>query len=209
MLEFSNCKNAYIYLETCLETEGEKRQNCSRRSAEYESDLMEVLGVTFKIRDTSDILKFISEKMSEEEAEERIRWLTSLGEEFIFNGLLLDKKRSSHYTYNERIFWQKSYLIRNIKEHKKFANRQSFLSIWNPFKDIHALGNQEIPCSIGYHFIPRDNDLHMIYYMRSLDIEIWPNDVYLSRCVQKHFAKETNMNLGYIIFMIGCFHKFC
>ena len=58
--------------------------------------------------------------------------------------------------------------------------RQAFLPIWFP-EDTGSMGNYRVPCTIGYHFIIRDDELNMVYYIRSCDYRRhFKNDVYLA-----------------------------
>lgn len=57
--------------------------------------------------------------------------------------------------------------------------RQAFLPIWFP-EDTGKPSNIRVPCSIGYHFIIRDNRLDVTYWMRSLDmLRHFQDDIYL------------------------------
>lgn len=58
--------------------------------------------------------------------------------------------------------------------------RQAYLPVWFPEDtgDIHA-GRK--PCTLGYHFIVRNNKLHVVYYIRSCDfVRHFRDDVYLT-----------------------------
>jgi thymidylate synthase len=40
---------------------------------------------------------------------------------------------------------------------------------------------ERVPCSLGYHFIIRDNDLHVAYFIRSCDFyRHFRDDIYLT-----------------------------
>lgn len=58
--------------------------------------------------------------------------------------------------------------------------RQAFLPVWFP-EDTGATAGQRVPCTLGYHFIIRENKLHMVYYLRSCEIyRHFKNDVYMA-----------------------------
>lgn len=58
--------------------------------------------------------------------------------------------------------------------------RQAFLPIFHP-EDTGATAGQRVPCTLGYHFIIRENKLHMVYYLRSCEIyRHFKNDVYMA-----------------------------
>lgn len=60
--------------------------------------------------------------------------------------------------------------------------RQAFLPIFFP-EDTGAVHGGRIPCSIGYHFIRRNNLMHVVYYIRSCDyLRHFRDDIYL--CVR-------------------------
>lgn len=58
--------------------------------------------------------------------------------------------------------------------------RQAFLPIWFP-EDTGAHHGGRVPCTLGYHFLLRDDELHMWYFMRSCDfIRHFRDDIYLA-----------------------------
>jgi thymidylate synthase len=59
--------------------------------------------------------------------------------------------------------------------------RQAYLPIWFP-EDLGAVKlKKRVPCSLGYHFIMRDQQLHLVYFMRSCDyVRHFRDDVYLT-----------------------------
>lgn len=61
------------------------------------------------------------------------------------------------------------------------STRQAYLPVWFP-EDLRAANDSKrVPCTLGYHFIMRDNQLHVVYYMRSCDlIKHFRDDVYLT-----------------------------
>jgi len=60
------------------------------------------------------------------------------------------------------------------------GTRQAYLPIFFP-EDTGATSNQRVPCTLGYHFIIRDGELHLQYNMRSCEIyRHFTNDVYMA-----------------------------
>lgn len=58
--------------------------------------------------------------------------------------------------------------------------RQAYLPMWFP-EDTGVVHQDRAPCSLGWHFIVRDNKLHMVYYLRSVDlVNHWRNDLYMA-----------------------------
>jgi len=61
------------------------------------------------------------------------------------------------------------------------TTRQAYLPVWFPEDLGAAVQHKRVPCSLGYHFICRNNKLHIIYYLRSCDfIRHFRDDVYLT-----------------------------
>lgn len=58
--------------------------------------------------------------------------------------------------------------------------RQAYLPIFFP-EDTGAHHGQRIPCTLGYHFIQRNNKLNVVYYIRSCDFHRhFRNDIYFT-----------------------------
>ena len=58
--------------------------------------------------------------------------------------------------------------------------RQAFLPIWFP-EDTGTVHGERVPCTIGYHFMRRGDNLHIVYYIRSCDyIRHFRDDVYMA-----------------------------
>lgn len=64
---------------------------------------------------------------------------------------------------------------------KEPLTRQAYLPIWG-LEDLGAcMAGARVPCTLGYHFIMRNNQLHIAYYIRSCDfIRHFPDDVYMA-----------------------------
>jgi len=64
--------------------------------------------------------------------------------------------------------------------HREPFTRQAFLPIWFP-EDTGVVFGGRVPCTIGYHFIRRGNNLHIVYYIRSCDFfRHFRDDIYLA-----------------------------
>lgn len=61
------------------------------------------------------------------------------------------------------------------------TTRQAVLPVWFP-EDLGAVSEgKRVPCSLGYHFIMREDRLHIVYYIRSCDlIRHFRDDVYMT-----------------------------
>lgn len=95
---------------------------------------------------------------------------------------------------------------------KEPETRQAYLPIYFP-EDIYAATiGERIPCTLGYHFIVRNNKLDVFYPMRSCDvIRHMHNDLYLTNRLAL-FVKEQahlhNIELGSIHFVATSLHCF-
>lgn len=76
--------------------------------------------------------------------------------------------------------------------------RQAYLPIWFP-EDTGATLGRRVPCTIGYHFMIRNNRLQITYYMRSCDfIRHFQDDVYMAgRLAQWMVKKVTQWRCRY------------
>lgn len=69
--------------------------------------------------------------------------------------------------------------------------RQAYLPIWFP-EDLvgTVVYNRRVPCSLGYHFIRREDRFHCYYPMRSCDyVRHFRDDVYLTIRLQLHLLQ--------------------
>lgn len=58
--------------------------------------------------------------------------------------------------------------------------RQAYLPVWFP-EDTGTTHGDRAPCTLGYHFIVRGDQLHCVYYLRSCDVMLhYQNDLYLT-----------------------------
>jgi hypothetical protein len=63
---------------------------------------------------------------------------------------------------------------------KEPFTRQAFLPIWFP-EDTGTVHGERVPCTIGYHFMRRGENLHIVYYIRSCDyVRHFRDDVYMA-----------------------------
>lgn len=64
--------------------------------------------------------------------------------------------------------------------HKNPATRQAYLPVWFP-EDTGATQGQRVPCTLGYHFLIRENRLNITYFIRSCDfMRHFRDDVYMA-----------------------------
>jgi hypothetical protein len=72
--------------------------------------------------------------------------------------------------------------LNDVVEHlvKHPLSRQAYLPIWFP-EDTGVAHGERVPCTLGYHFIMRDNYLHTRYDIRSCDlVRHFQDDIYLA-----------------------------
>lgn len=61
------------------------------------------------------------------------------------------------------------------------TTRQAYLPVWFPEDLGAAMEKKRVPCSLGYHFICRNGQLDIVYYLRSCDfVRHFRDDVYLT-----------------------------
>ena len=95
--------------------------------------------------------------------------------------------------------------------------RQAYLPVFFP-EDTGNTMNKRVPCTLGYHFILRNDMLHVNYYMRSCDyMRHFADDVYLACLLVGYIHHELcrqdnevwgNVRLGLLTMYITSFHVF-
>jgi len=104
-------------------------------------------------------------------------------------------------------------MIRLLKRER--LTRQAYLPVWFP-EDTGVVENQRVPCTLGYHFLVRNNQLSCRYYMRSCDIyRHFTNDVYLTARLMQYIAGElcediykVPVRVGQLVMYITSLHAF-
>lgn len=70
------------------------------------------------------------------------------------------------------------------------STRQAYLPIWFP-EDTGAKHGERVPCSLGYHFLIRDGELHVTYDIRSCDLyRHFNDDIYMAARLGQWMVKE-------------------
>lgn len=68
--------------------------------------------------------------------------------------------------------------------------RQAYLPIWFPEDGEAVRQGHRVPCTLGYHFIRRGKELHMVYYIRSCDfIRHFRDDIYMAVKLADHILQ--------------------
>lgn len=119
------------------------------------------------------------------------------------------------YTYNERYnrFNQLNNAIDALKN--DIHTRQSIVQVYHPDLDSGKHGGiTRIPCSMSYQFLIRNNQTHIIYYMRSNDmLSHYLIDLYLTAELMKYVTdklKDTYEELQYgsLTYFAGSLHAY-
>ena len=73
--------------------------------------------------------------------------------------------------------------------HREPHTRQAYLPVWFP-EDTGVSHGGRVPCTLGYHFIMRDDALHVVYYLRSCDY-------------RRHFRDDIYLTVRLLIWMLS------
>jgi len=85
--------------------------------------------------------------------------------------------------------------------------RQAYLSVWYPEDQIDI--GERVPCTLGYHFLIRNDKLDCTYLIRSCDARRhFKNDIYLTIRLAQWLVEKLDMglNLGNLNMWIGSLH---
>lgn len=121
--------------------------------------------------------------------------------QFIRNGVF-------SYSYPERWQWQLPYIIHELRE--KPNTRQAYMTMYSAEKDMMNWGGRDrVPCSIGYQFLIRNNQLHLVYNQRSCDfVKFLGYDMFLTMGLQVHVASRLGIAPGNFTHFLGSLHAF-
>lgn len=73
------------------------------------------------------------------------------------------------------------------------TTRQAYFPVWFP-EDTGDIHDGRKPCTLGYHLIMRDNQLHIVYYIRSCDfVRHLRDDIYLTIRLNLWVLKQLRM----------------
>jgi len=94
---------------------------------------------------------------------------------------------------------------------KEPDTRQCYVPMWWPEDMNAALQGERVPCSLGWHFILRDEQLHCAYHMRSCDVvRHLHNDLYFANQLTQYMILESGIKAvpGYLHFSSTSLHCF-
>lgn len=125
------------------------------------------------------------------------------------------------HTYSERLWPRSLYKgirfkvgdLNSIVEllKKEPDTRQAYLPMYMHEDITAAIQGERVPCSLGWHFIIRDNKLNIMYNMRSCDaMRHLQNDLYFANKLAIWIANQTQLNidLGTLHFVATSLHCF-
>ena len=98
-------------------------------------------------------------------------------------------------------------LVRLLQDHRH--TRQAFIPIWWPC-DGKMAGALRVPCTIGYHFMIRDDYIHCHYFMRSCDmLRHLRDDIYMAgRLMQWVASQLPHTRCGQLVMSCTSMHVF-
>lgn len=94
---------------------------------------------------------------------------------------------------------------------KEPDTRQCYIPIWFPEDLSAACEGERVPCTFGWHFMKRDNQLHCSYHMRSCDvIRHLHNDLYFANRLAIWLNDEAGLkcDMGMLHFSSTSLHCF-
>jgi len=95
-----------------------------------------------------------------------------------------------------------------VQLRKSPLTRQAYLPVWFP-EDTGAVSGQRVPCTLGYHFLIRNDMLHTTYLIRSCDfMRHFKDDVYMAARLLQWMADAVDVGIGTLSMWIGSFHIF-
>lgn len=89
--------------------------------------------------------------------------------------------------------------------------RQCVVSMWRPQDLLEAKKGtrKDLPCTLNWQFLLRDDALHMITTMRSNDVWLGvPYDIYTFTCIQRLLAGTLDVAVGEYIHNVGSLHLY-
>lgn len=92
-------------------------------------------------------------------------------------------ERAYGYRYPIGDLWDVIWLLK-----EEPSTRQAYLPVWFP-EDTGATEGQRVPCTLGYHFMIRENKLHVAYHLRSCEAyRHFTNDIYMAVRLAQYVA---------------------
>jgi thymidylate synthase len=119
----------------------------------------------------------------------------------------LNKDGKFDYSYPERLSQNLGHVINLLK--KDINSRRAFLPVVDFVEDQVDLLDRRFPCSLGYWFNYRQDQLNMTYLLRSSDyFEHLHYDLVLAHRLQCHVAESVGVKPGNFCQWVGSLHCF-
>jgi len=119
-----------------------------------------------------------------------------------------DDKFTLYGAYGKRLrgnFDQITTIINKLRD--DLETRQAIATIWNP--ELDNKKSKDIPCTICFHFLVRNNKLRMYVYMRSNDIIRGTSyDVFVFTMIQEVIATYLGIDIGEYHHFAGSLHLY-
>lgn len=131
------------------------------------------------------------------------------------------KAEKFSHTYPER-FWPTSLLpawgiryqigdlnslVKILQDRK--GSRQAYLPVWFPEDLAAAADGERVPCTLGYHFLIRDDKLKIVYYIRSCDFyRHFRDDVYMAGRLAQWVSERVGVTASRLVMHISSLHIF-
>ena len=91
------------------------------------------------------------------------------------------------------------------------TTRQCYIPMWFPEDIVAANKGERVPCSFGWHFMERGDELHCSYHMRSCDVvRHLHNDLYFANRLGLWLIEQSGLTckMGYLHFSSTSLHCF-
>lgn len=173
----------------------------------------ELINYNFILEDSNDnIITLEGFKTNINYAEVEYKWYCSGDNKINFDSLI--KKIWEKYSddgitaasgYGKQIFSQWRWIINELKQDKD--SRRCVININLPQHKNHI--SKDIPCTVSFQILIRNNKLIWITTMRSNDVvKGLRNDIYCFTKLQQRLANELNVKVGKYIHNVGSIHLY-
>lgn len=89
------------------------------------------------------------------------------------------------------------------------GTRQAYLPVWFPEDLMASRIGERVPCTLGYHFLVRNGELKIVYYIRSCDFfRHFRDDVYLAARLGMWVADQVGVKATRLVMHVSSMHVF-
>jgi thymidylate synthase len=108
-----------------------------------------------------------------------------------------------HYGIQKIDQWQRAFQILNEEDS---SSKRAFVQIFDPSENL-SLSNPDVSCTIGLHFLLRNNKLYLTSFMRANDAYRGiVSDIFSFTFLQEIMARQLNVELGSYSQMTSSMH---